>query len=291
VRHRTDTGQLLPTTRAPLPITRDRGGLLAALKVIDDEGWESPTATALLTYVRTEMVRPLTIDLGLRGAAASQAEASAWETVWLTMTKPSLRSAASPWGVLWQAARRAVLGEVLEAKFATNERKARRLEASARDAGFTSAASLEEMAERRLEPTSVGADPSVGIAWRTLLAAADAAMVDAGWDADDARRIVNAVLCMPTRPDARSTIVGWRLLAVELELPPWQARRIALALRGTTDAPGLLPLLATVGDAAARDPAIRHALRSTRDRAPQAPTAISAMANTSRQRDPQATAS
>src|SRR3712207_6988694 len=42
----------------------------------------------------------------------------------------------------------------------------------------------------------------------------------AGWDTDDARRIVNAVLCMPTRPDARSTIVGWRLLAVELELPP-----------------------------------------------------------------------
>ena len=276
---------------APLRVRRDRAGLLTLLRVIDDEGWESPTATELLTYVRTEMVRPLTIDLGLRGAAASQAEASAWETVWLTMTKQSLRSASSPWGVLWQAARRAVLGEVLEAKFATNERKARRLEASARDAGFTSAASLEEMAERRLEPISVGADPGVGIAWRTLLAAADAGMVEAGWDTDDAKRIVNAVLCMPTRPDARSTIVGWRLLAVELQLPPWQARRIALALRGTTDAPGLLPLLATVGESAAHEPAMRRALRSTRDRCPQAPTAPSAIPTNSRQRDPQSAAS
>ena len=37
---------------APLTITRDRDGLLAALSAIDDEGWDGPTATRLLTFVR-----------------------------------------------------------------------------------------------------------------------------------------------------------------------------------------------------------------------------------------------
>lgn len=74
--------------------------MLDALTVLDSEGWEGSTATALLEYVRTEIVRPLTIDAGLRGAAASQAEPTGWETVWVSLTKPSLRTAASPWGVL-----------------------------------------------------------------------------------------------------------------------------------------------------------------------------------------------
>src|SRR4051812_39908122 len=94
---------------APLTITRDREGLLAALSVIDDEGWEGPTATALLMFVRLKIARPLVIDVGLRGLAASQAEASAWQAAWIAMTKPSLRRAVSPWGVLWRAAKRAAL--------------------------------------------------------------------------------------------------------------------------------------------------------------------------------------
>ena len=93
----------------PAPITHTRQSLLNALETIDSEGWDGPTGTTLLQSLRTEMVRPLAIDTGLRGAAASQAEATAWEAVWLAMTKPSLRTTGSPWGVLWQVARRAVL--------------------------------------------------------------------------------------------------------------------------------------------------------------------------------------
>lgn len=56
----------------------------------------------------TQPVRPLVVDAGLRGAAASQAEAPGWQGVWVTLTPPALRSAGSPWGVIWKAARRAV---------------------------------------------------------------------------------------------------------------------------------------------------------------------------------------
>jgi hypothetical protein len=75
--HDDDRGRC-PATPTPR-ITRDRQGLLDALTVIDSEGWEGTTATTLLEYVRTEIVRPLAIDVGLRGAAASQAEATGWE--------------------------------------------------------------------------------------------------------------------------------------------------------------------------------------------------------------------
>ena len=90
----------------PTTIRRDRPSLLHQLSIIDTEGWDGPAGTRLLQYLRTELVRPLTIHLGLRGAAASQAEATAWEAVWLEATNPSLRTAHSPWGVLWRTARR-----------------------------------------------------------------------------------------------------------------------------------------------------------------------------------------
>ena len=77
----------------PPPIERTKAGLLTLLDTVDVEGWNGPAATALLTYLRTDLIRPLAIDVGLRGAAASQAEATAWEAVWLQLCAPSLR----PW--------------------------------------------------------------------------------------------------------------------------------------------------------------------------------------------------
>jgi hypothetical protein len=254
-----------PATPTPR-ITRDRQGLLDVLTVIDSEGWEGPAATALLKYVRTEMVRPLATDAGLRGAAASQAEATGWETVWVSLTKPSLRTAASPWGALWQAARRAVLGEIVAATHATEERRGRSLAAAARDGQVVPPTSLDALAATGWEPACATADPAAGLAWRQLLVQVDAALVDAGWDPIIATGIVDAVLCMPTTPDPRCTIVGWRLLAVELGLPPWQARRLALSLRGTAEAPGLIPSLVTLGDDALRDAGLRGALKATRSR-------------------------
>src|SRR5665648_833472 len=96
----TTVPRVLPV--APQPIARDPRGLLDALAVIDGEGWDGEAATALLTYIRCELIRPLTIDVGLRGGAASEAEATAWEAVWLKLCDPDLRSSKSPWGVIWQ---------------------------------------------------------------------------------------------------------------------------------------------------------------------------------------------
>ena len=126
-------------------VERDRGRLLEALTRIDREGWNGPTGSALLHELRTTMVRPLAIDVGLRGAMASQAEASGWEAVWIALCNPNLRTARSPWGVLWQAARRAVITEILTCRFATNERRAWELALVARGGAVRIPLSLDAL--------------------------------------------------------------------------------------------------------------------------------------------------
>lgn len=116
-----------PTTprgaaRSELAETREGpGNLFVDLDAIAVEGWDGPTATELLRFVRSHLVRPLVVDVGLRGGAASEAEATAWEVLWLKLKEPSLRTARSPWGVLWQTARRAVLGEILAERWGAPE--------------------------------------------------------------------------------------------------------------------------------------------------------------------------
>jgi hypothetical protein len=100
------------------------------------------------------------------------------------------------------------------------------------------------------EVASAEVDLAARLVWRQLQVRADAALVEVGWGPEAATRNIDAVLCMPTAADSRCTIVGWRLLAADLDLPPWQARRFALALRGTATAPGLIPLLLTTGESA-----------------------------------------
>ncbi|WP_024287146.1 hypothetical protein [Cellulomonas sp. KRMCY2] len=53
---------------APTEIRRDSDGLRGPLDAIDAKGWDGPTATALLTYLRSRVVGPLVLDVGLRGA-------------------------------------------------------------------------------------------------------------------------------------------------------------------------------------------------------------------------------
>ena len=91
-------------------VSRDREGLLTLLEDIDRAGWDSRPAATLLEYIRATVVRPNVAATGLAGPAADQAEATAWEATWEAMTLPSLRSARSPWGVLWATARRAANG-------------------------------------------------------------------------------------------------------------------------------------------------------------------------------------
>jgi len=71
---------------------------------------------------------------------------------------------------------------------------------------------------------------------------------------------------------------GWRTMARALELPPWQARRLCVALLGTATWPGLLPRMVCDGPRVRYAPAMRAALRSTRHRSLRSPvlTAIRA---------------
>jgi hypothetical protein len=258
----------------PAPITRDRRGLLDVLEVIDAQGWDSEPGTALLAYARHELVRPLTIDVGLRGAAASQAEATAWEAVWLKLCDPYLRSARSPWGVVWQTARRAVLGEVLAARWATNWRRAWEHD-------------VEERAGRLSRPYWLGTLLATPDAFPAALPAherisntvvsdaldhAAGALADCGWSPGQAKEIVGEVAAMDVPLGRGATVIGWRPLATRLGLPPWQARRLTFVLRGSADRPGLLARLIREGPHVTAAPEVREALATTRNRTLPTPT-------------------
>jgi len=247
------------------PITRDPRGLLDALAVIDGEGWDSEAATALLTYIRHELVRPLTIDVGLRGGAASEAEATAWEAVWLKLCDPLLRSVKSPWGVIWQTARRAVLGEILAARWGTDWRRAWEHDAEERAGRRGRPISLEPLLRDGDEPATLDSVP--GSAPPTLMSAAldlaAGALADSGWSAAEAKEIAAEVATMDEALSHGATVVGWRPLAARLGLPPWQARRLTFVLRGSVDRPGLLARLITDGPRAAAAPDVRDALAGT----------------------------
>jgi len=61
---------------------RDVDTLLTLLDRIDAEGWQGPTARALMAYVRETIIRLLVIELGVRGGASSQAEAMSATDTW-----------------------------------------------------------------------------------------------------------------------------------------------------------------------------------------------------------------
>src|SRR5450830_270456 len=217
-------------TTAPA-IRRDRPSLLHQLRIIDAEGWDGPAGTRLLQYLRAELVRPLTIHLGLRGAAASQAEATAWEAVWLEATNPSLRTAQSPWGVLWRTARHAVLNEVVATRFASSPRHGWILAAATRRGQEHPPISLEALVAEGWETPCNELDADVALILADVFAEACEALVQVGWDAVAAERIVTALADLEPTRDPRSVAVEWRSLATALHLPPWQARRARLRRR------------------------------------------------------------
>jgi len=242
--HNTTTSAKAPPSTPPTT-QRDRATLLRLLDVSEDEGWNGPIATHLLEYLRESMIRPLAVDVGLRGALASQAESSAWQATWPALTKPALRSAQSPWGVLWQIARRAILGEVVASRFATNERRAWELNLAARNAEVHVPISLDALIESGWQLID-DAPPSTGDrALAGVLAAASTALASAGWDAHTATRIVQAMAHLDdAASDPRCIALGWQSLAAQIDQSPWQARRPTVALRGIPDRPGLFARLA-----------------------------------------------
>lgn len=255
-------------------ITRDARGLRDALAVIDDEGWEGSTAVNLLTFIRCELIRPLTIDTGLRGGDAWEGEMAAWEAVWLKLCDPTLRSMKSPWGVIWQTARRAVLGEILAARWGTSRRRGWVYDADERAGRVTRPISLEPLLREGLEVRAPDSVPRSGppTPVSAALDLAAGALADAGWSAAKAKEIVGEVAIMEVPLGEGRTVVGWRPLAERLDVPPWQARRLTLLLRGSAHRRGLLARLIADGPRALDAPDIRLALAGTLVRATPAPT-------------------
>lgn len=265
-----------PHTDLSSSISRDREGLLSVLADVDREGWDSRIAERLLTYVRATVVRPNVAATGLVGPAAEQAEATAWEASWEVLASPSLRSARSPWGVLWATARRAALGEVVAGTYCMDVRSGWRLArpgsdahvgppGSNRDAGagrYDPPLSLDAMDGRGAERTS-----DSGASRRSsgsVLSAVVDAFVDAGWSERAARVIVEAVAAGATRKSCTvSGVRGWRRLAQALDMPPWQVRRVMVVMFGAPGWPGLVEHLVTDGRAILDESDMRAALRST----------------------------
>ncbi|MBX9243814.1 hypothetical protein ICW40_03210 [Actinotalea ferrariae] len=250
--------------------------LRTLLDQIDVDGWQSPAGTALLTYIRETLVRPLTVDLGMRGAASGQAETSAWEDVWEVLNSPALRTADSPWGLIWSVARHAILTEAVCARYPTSPRKAWQL-AKVHAGGLVQPViRLDDLPHAQMPCAAQdGTRPRITDA---ADAAVDA-LVAAGWPEDRAAEIVEDVLAdTPTTRSTRWTgrahgwtSYGWRNMAERLSLPAWQARRLVIVLRGSAENPGLLPRLLLAGGTVEIDPELRAALRSTRMRSHPSP--------------------
>ena len=251
---------------------RDSDELRHMLDEIDEQGWDGPAATRLLTLIRESIARPLAIGAGLRGAAASQAEASAWAAVWEQLALRDVRQADEPWGVIWRTAQHAVANEVIAARYGTSPRRAWDI---ANGVGVHHTEQLVGLQVLDFHPCgTVEDDPAAELDMRASCTTAITALREVGWSAADAVRIVGLVVQLPypgeedrNGPDSR----GWRRMAVALGLPPWQARRLCVVLLGTVTWPGLLARVIHDGPRARHTPAMRAALRSTRYRSMRSP--------------------
>ena len=251
----------LPQEPLELPsLTRKREVLLVWLEAIDAQGWDGPAARELLEFIRVDMVRPLVVYAGLRGIEAGQAECTAWQEVWFALRRSSLRDAAEPWGVLWGTARRAALGERVMAKFLSSVRESWRYEQDVREGRMDSPVSLDELLDRGWAPPDPSAKPDEAASVAVTLNDAVGALRSAGWPADKARLIVAIIMLDGSESDPRCTTVGWRALASQADIAPWQARRLMVLLRGTPSRPGLIRRLHDEGRSVLLEAPVRHAL-------------------------------
>jgi hypothetical protein len=243
-------------------VRRDRVGLLAALDSVDQDGWDSQAGRTLLLYVRDDVVRPVVVAVGLRGAVADQAEATGWSAAWEVLTSPGLRTVDSPWGVLWVAVRRAVLGDVVAGTFATSQRSAWRLAHADNAERRPRLVSLSTLIDTGREPPNDAwlEAPRPG----PLLDLVVEALAAAGWEVGKARTVVEAVAASATRDGkASSDAQGWRRVAAHLGIPPWQVRRVTIVLLGAPGWPGLVERVACRGPGVLEEPEAMAALRST----------------------------
>ena len=246
-------------------LLNSREGLLSELEAIDAEGWEGERGRHLLAHVRATIVRPQVVSARLTGPAAEQAEATGWEVAWEALTHARLREVQSPWGWIWVAVQRAIRNEVMGARYLTTGSKGRRAFAAQASvdtethlAPPLSLTQLVEMGWEREEPTPSHLEMGPG------LQAVHHALVDAGWQADAAQAVLDGVITSVTRDGSgRNVAQGWRSLANLLEMPPWQVRRVSLALLGTPGWSGAIERMGERGPAALEDPDLKAALQAT----------------------------
>lgn len=260
----------MTTTDNPRCSLDTRQGLLGELAAIDVHGWDGPAGRRLLAYVRSHIVRPQVVAAGLRGRAAEQAEATGWAAAWEVLSRPGIRTATSPWGLLWVAVRRAVLGELVAGAHLAGARNAWRAESARHAQGAAagargpadSAVSLDVLVARGWQPV---AEPALsGVELGPRLEAIVTALVEAGWAQPAARGVVEAVAVTAVRDGkASAEALGWRPLAARLGLPPWQVRRVSVLLLGAPGWPGVVERMATQGRGVLEEPAMGAAVRST----------------------------
>ena len=242
---------------------RDDRRLLDDLASIDSCGWEDPVGTALLTFIREDLVSPMVAAEGLRGLAAKQAEATGWKAAWELLCDPALREAVSPWGVVWTVVRRNVREEAMAARYCTGLHRAWRVRVSGGTEPAPTVLSLDRFAEMGIEPTPAqvpGPSDALGDALEVIVQA----MSDAGWDAGCASHLVRVLAQTPMHyADRAKVMVGWRPIAADLGLPPWRVRRTMVLLLGEPGWDGLLARVRSEGPGIFADVAVVAALRST----------------------------
>jgi len=194
---------------------RDHDQLRRTLARIDEQGWDGPTGRSLLEFIRQDMIRPMIVAMGLRGTAACEAEATGWAAAWEALCNPRLVEAEMPWSLVHAAARHALLGELLAARYASGVHRAWRIRDAVRGSEFDPRVmpvdDLTELLEAREDP----ADGARGLL-DAVLGPIRERLVQLGWSAASVGVVVDAVL------DARLTVgpdgacAGWRPLAAEL---------------------------------------------------------------------------
>ena len=212
-----------------------REGLLQELVTIDASGWESAAGQRLLSYV---------------------------------LTRPSIHTAGSPWGLLWVAVRKAIHGERLTADYQASVRNSWRAEnarleqrKTGRAHTFARPLSLSLLLEEGWEPET---EPWACTGLGRRLEAVIESLVHVGWERRAAHAVVEGIALTAVRDGkASAEAKGWRPLAARLGLPPWQVRRVTVLLLGAPGWPGVVERMATDGCQVLEDDSIVAALRST----------------------------
>jgi len=267
-------------------------GLLFALALVDVGGWDSHAGRSVLEYARVHVVRPVVRSVGFTGADLMFAEATGWEISWETLAGRSVRRSNSPWGVVWSAVRRAVLGERLANVYGTGAWSAWRIHRRRDDArwsyrsrehgdwaGVADPAALAEpislsrLVECGYEPAAPG--PGYGSVLGERLKLLVDLLVRHGWPREEALVVVEHVALSAVGNGTESGAApGWRRLAATVDLPLWQARRVTVLLLGAPGWPGLVERLVIEGPDALGHPAVHSAVRATLDESMRPPARV-----------------